>query len=124
MLGTRSEGLKAHGLAYRRALLSVATRENFADPSRAYLLYDEVRSAAVHGEEPPPVPEDMQRAFAWDVRWALGEYLNLAEREGFETRRALLAYLREHPDRKRLADWLIETDEPMWGKFFTTEEQS
>lgn len=122
MLGTRSEGLKAHGLAYRRALLSFAIRENFADPNRAYLLYDQVRSAAVHGEEVPAVPESEQRAFAWDVRWALGEYLQLAEREGLETRRALLTHLREHPDRDRLAAWLVETDEGTWSRFFEQRE--
>jgi hypothetical protein len=122
MLGTRSERLKAHGLAYRRALLSFAVRENFADPNRAYLLYDQVRSAAVHGEEVPAVSEDVQQAFAWDVRLALGEYLQLAEQEGFETRRALLAYLREHPDRERLAAWLMETDDLAWGRFFGQRE--
>lgn len=118
MLGTRSERLKAHGLAYRRALLSFATRENFADPYRALRLYDSVRSAAVHGDEPPQIPDDVQRPFAWDVRSALNEYLQLAAREGLETRRAMLRYLNHHPDRDRLSGWLIETDEQEWGKFF------
>lgn len=121
MLGDRSEGLKAHGLAYRRALLSVATRENFADPNRAYLLYDEVRSAAVHGEEPPRTSEKNQLAFMWDIRLALGEYLELAAREGFKTRRRLLRYLREHPDSQRLNDWLMEVDEATWAKFFSED---
>jgi hypothetical protein len=121
MLGNRSEGLKAHGLAYRRALLSFAARETFADPNRAYLLYDEVRSAAVHGEEPPSVSEKDQLAFMWDIRLALGEYLELATREGFETRRRLLRYLREHPDGQRLDDWLTEVDEVTWSKFFSED---
>ncbi len=122
MLGDRSEGLKAHGLAYRRALLSFATRETFADPNRAYLLYDEVRSAAVHGEEPPLVSEKDRLAFMWDIRLALGEYLELVTREGFETRRQLLRYLREHPDGQRLGDWLTEVDEVTWSKFLSGDK--
>lgn len=121
MLGDRSEGLKAHGLAHRRTMLSVATRESFADPNRAYLLYDEVRSAAVHGEEAPPVSEKDRLAFMWDIRLALGEYLELATREGFKTRRRLLRYLREHPEVQRLNDWLVEVDEPIWDKFLSDD---
>jgi len=119
ILGDRSEGLKAHGLAYRRALLSLLTRGSFPDPSRAYLLYDEVRSAAVHGEEPPPVSEDERLAFMWDVRLALGEYLELAGKESFETRRRLLRYLKEHPERQRFDDWLTEFLGGTWSKFLT-----
>lgn len=119
MLGDRSEGLKAHGLAYRRTLLSLATKESFTDPSRAYLLYDEVRSAAVHGEEAPPVSDDVWRALLWDVRLALNEYLELAARDGFQTRRRVLRYLRGHPDRPRLDDWLLEFDEVIWKEFLS-----
>ena len=119
MLGDRSEGLKAHGLAYRRTLLSLATKESFTDPSRAYLLYDEVRSAAVHGEEAPPVSDDVWRALLWDVRLALNEYLELAARDGFQTRRRVLRYLRGHPDRPRLDDWLLEFDEVTWKEFLS-----
>lgn len=117
MLGERSEGLKGHGLAFRRALLSLATRGHFADPERAYLLYDQVRSAAVHGGEPPDVPEDMHRAFAWDMRKALVQYMELAMREGFVTRRALLRYLRQLEDREKLAGWLRERDGKNWDQF-------
>lgn len=117
MLGDRSEGQKAHGLAFRRALLGLATRGHFTDPQRAYLLYDEVRSAAVHGGEPPTVPEDIQRAFAWDMREALGEYVELALQEGFESRRALLRYLRRLDDREELAGWLRKRDAGTWEEF-------
>ena len=119
MLGDRSEGLKAHGLAYRRTLLSLATKESFTDPGRAYLLYDEVRSAAVHGEEAPPVSDEVWRVLLWDVRFALNEYLELAAREGFQTRRRVLRYLRGHPDRPRLNDWLLEFDEATWRDFLS-----
>ena len=117
MLGDRSEGKKAHGLAFRRALLSLATRSHFTDPQRAYLLYDQVRSAAVHGGEAPDVPKDEHRAFAWDIRKALVEYMDLAAREGFQTRRALLRHLRGLEDKERLAGWLRERDPDGWEEF-------
>ncbi len=117
MLGDSSEGLKAHGLAYRRTLLSQATKESFTDPGRASFLYAEVRSAAVHGEEAQPVSDDMWGALLWDVRPALNEYLELAAREGFQTRRRMLRYLRGHPDRPRLDDRLLEFDEETWKDF-------
>jgi hypothetical protein len=117
MLGDRGEGLKAHGLAFRRALLSLATKGHFADPERVYLLYDKVRSAAVHGGEPPEVSKKMQRDFAWDMREALTEYMELAIRGGFETRRALLRYLRRLEDREKLAEWLRERDPENWHDF-------
>ena len=55
MLGDKSEGLKAPALAVRRAIRGLVTRDGFIHPARTYLLYDEVRSAAVHGEEPPEI---------------------------------------------------------------------
>ena len=119
MLGDCSEGLKAHGLAYRRTLLSLATKKSFTDPGRAYLLYAEVRSAAVHGEEAPPVSDEVWRAFLWDVRLALNEYLELAARESFQTRRRVLRYLRGHPDRPRLNSWLLKFDEATWKDFLS-----
>jgi hypothetical protein len=50
----------------------------------------------------------------WDIRLALSEYLELATREGFETRRRLLRYLRQHSEGGRLCDWLIEVDVATW----------
>jgi DNA-binding transcriptional ArsR family regulator len=122
MLGDSSEGLKSNGLAYRRALLSHATRGSFPNPDQVYLLYDRVRSAAVHGEEAPPVSERDQGAFLWDVREALDEYLELAAREGFETRRRLLGYLRVHPDRAQLDEWLADFGDRGWTRFLSKGE--
>lgn len=121
MLGERSERQKGHGLAFRRALLSLTTRGHFADPERAYRLYDQVRSAAVHGGEAPNVPEDMWRAFAWDTREAFIQYMELATRQEFKTRRALLRYLRGLEDKKKLAEWLRERARENWDEFL--EEQ-
>jgi hypothetical protein len=75
ILGDTSEGLKAPALAIWRAMLGLAASGSFAHPARVYVLYDAVRSAAVHGEQPPEVsPEDVNR-FAGDVRRAINEFL-------------------------------------------------
>ena len=109
MLGSRSQGLKGRDLAFKRALLSVAVKKHFSDPERAYRLYDEVRSDAVHGGE-PELDEEEFRVFSSDVREALGEYLELAEREGIVNRKGVIRYLLRHPERGRLEEWLIERD--------------
>jgi len=74
ILGDRSEGLKAPALAIRRALLGWLVTSGFSHPSRTFLLYDDLRSAAaVHGEAPPSLPERLSDMFASDVRRALNE---------------------------------------------------
>jgi hypothetical protein len=113
ILGRRDQGLKARDLSFQRAMLSVAISEHFSDPDRAYRLYDEVRSDAVHGGE-PELSESELRAFVWDIRIALKECLELAAREGFETRRRLLKY----PDRRRLEEWLRDQGDPGWTEYF------
>jgi DNA-binding transcriptional ArsR family regulator len=124
MLGVRSEGPKGHGIAYRRALLSYAVRGSFPDPDAVYFLYDRVRSTAVHGEDPPEVPEREQGAFLFDVRLALEEYLELAREKGFETRRAVLKFLRELPEREQLDEWLAEFGDDSWRRFLGVRRRS
>jgi hypothetical protein len=114
MLGVKSENEKGLGLAFRRALLSFATKEHFADPDRAYRLYGEVRSAAVHGGATPHVSKKTEQVLLWDVREALIEYMELAEQHNFLTRKALLRHLRQLPDRKKLAYWLLDRDPKTW----------
>ncbi len=117
LLGDRSEGLKAHGLAFRRAMLSIAISERFAHPRRAYLLYDEVRSAAVHGGRPPAIERSTVVNFAADVRRALNEFLEFAEANDFQRRGRLLKALEEHPERGRFSEWLRENDGPTWRDY-------
>ena len=97
ILGNKAEGEKARGLAIRRAILGHKTGEGFSHPGRIYLLYDEVRSVAVHGGDAPQVPEDEIVKFSWDVRWAINEFLDLARQEGFGKRGRLLAILDGDP---------------------------
>jgi hypothetical protein len=51
LLGRKSEGLKAHGLALRQMVLAHAVTGSFPNPNATLLLYDKIRSGAVHGEE-------------------------------------------------------------------------
>jgi hypothetical protein len=54
--------IKAHGLAFREMMLSHIISSGFRHPNRTFFFYDQVRSAAVHGEEPRPGPGGRRRA--------------------------------------------------------------
>jgi hypothetical protein len=73
LLGDTGESQKAGLVALRRAMLGEAVGRGFVHPSRTYWLYEKVRSAAVHGSEPPEVSGDDVDRFAWDVREALDD---------------------------------------------------
>jgi hypothetical protein len=49
LIGDTSEGPKAHGLAFRQAMLSHMASGGFSHPSKTVFLYTDVRNAAVHG---------------------------------------------------------------------------
>ena len=117
LLGDKSEGLKAHALAFRRAMLGVATGAGFVHPSETFLLYDKVRSAAVHGEDAPAVSWDQVRSFAWDVRQALNAYLEYARAEKFTKQSQLVHALDSHADRPRLIAWLRSNGGSDWTTF-------
>jgi hypothetical protein len=104
ILGNKAEGEKARGLAIRRAILAHKTTGSFTHPYRVYSLYDEVRSTAVHGENPPEVTKDELVTFAWDVRRALNEFLEFARAEGFEKRGRVLRALDDDPDVDEIAE--------------------
>jgi hypothetical protein len=117
LLGDRSGGEKATVLAVRRATLEMVTGDgSFSHPARAYLLYDKVRSAAVHGEEPPAIAEDDLIAFAWNVRRAINQFLQYARANQFMQRKQVTSALDGHEKRKELADWLLEQDPVLWTK--------
>jgi hypothetical protein len=106
ILGDKSERLKAEGLALRRAVLSHKATGHFTHPGRIYFLYENVRSAAVHGTAIPEVPSDAVRTFSRDARAAIGEFLEFARSGGFNTRRKLLQALDDDPVRERIKDFL------------------
>jgi hypothetical protein len=124
LLGDASEGLKAHGLAFRQALLSHAMTDEFTHPDKTYFLYDQVRSGAVHGERTPEVDWEVVDVFSFSVRRTLGQYLTLAGTLGIVRRAKLLRSLDEHLDRPQLEVWLRENAvaEAKWDEYFTNKK--
>jgi hypothetical protein len=104
IFGDTSEKSKDEGLALRRAVLSHKQEGHFTHPGQIYLMYGQVRSAAVHGSDIPEVPSDVVRTFSRDVRAALGEFLEFARREGFKKHGQLLKALDDDPIRKSIKD--------------------
>lgn len=119
ILGDKSESLKAPALAIRRATLGLLASDGFVHPARTYLLYDKVRSTAVHGEEPPAISRKEVDAFAWDVRRALNEFLHYARGEGYTNRAQVRTALDEHPRREGIVKALIKDDPKLWGKYLS-----
>jgi hypothetical protein len=93
ILGDKADGLKAENLTMRRAALSESLGEGFALPARGLALYEDVRSQAIHGEEPEPIDLKEAEAFEWDVRKAISEYVRYASERGLTRRKDVLASL-------------------------------
>jgi hypothetical protein len=106
LLGDTGESQNAGLVTLRRAMLGEAVGRGFVHPSGTYWLYEKVRSAAVHGSEPPEVSSDDVDRFAWDVREALDDYLRYGQNHGFTRQSQLAGVLDHHPDRPRLIEWL------------------
>lgn len=117
ILGDTSEGLKAHALAVRRAMLGLLTTGSFTHPTFTYLLYDKIRSAAVHGEETLQITTREVAGFAWDVRRALNEFLQYARAEGFVKRAQVRTALDNDERRKGVVEGLVRDDPGLWGRY-------
>jgi hypothetical protein len=117
LLGDESEGLKAHGLAFRQAMLSGVVQGAFSDPNRTYLLYDQVRSTAVHGGRAPEVDEPLVKAFRGHVRRTLNEYLTYARRENISRGGALVRSLDNQAKRPELIEWLRARGGGVWNSW-------
>lgn len=117
LLGDRSDGLKGQSLAFRRALLGSVTKGRFANPNRLAFLYEEVRSAAVHGSEPPSIDAKMLVAFASDTRLALVEYVEYAQEKGMGQASEVFAALEADPKRALLIKGLREKEPDDWAEF-------
>jgi hypothetical protein len=122
LLGDKSEGLKAHGLAFREMMLSHVIEGGFRHPNATFFYYDQIRSVAVHGGQAPDVPQGAAAKFEWAVRDALANYLALARRQGFSRRGKLLRFLDQHPDKLRLLAWIRNYGGPDWDKFLEENE--
>lgn len=121
LLGDKSEGLKAHGLAFREMMLSHIVEGGFRHPNATFFYYDQIRSVAVHGGQAPDVPKDAAAQFEWAVRDALCNYLALARQQGFTKRGKLLQFLSQHPDKPELLTWIRDYGGPDWNKFLEGE---
>lgn len=115
LLGDKTAGLKAQDLAFRQTMLSHEVEGHFPHPERTMRLYDEVRSAAVHGEAIPDIGERELQSFLGSVRTALRQVCRLAEEESLVSRSRLRAYLDAHPDRPEVEDWLRGAFGDSWG---------
>jgi len=121
LLGDKSEGLKANGLAFREMMLSHIVEGGFRHPNATFFYYDQIRSVAVHGGQAPDVPKDAAAQFEWAVRDALCDYLALARQQGLSRRGKLLKFLDQHPDKPKLLTWIRDYGGPDWNKFLESE---
>jgi hypothetical protein len=95
-------------------MLGLLTTGRVTHPERTYLLYDQVRSAAVHGERPPAIDAREVRTFAWDIRIAINEFLQFAADHGLVKRARVRQALDADERRQRVVDELLEQDPDLW----------
>jgi hypothetical protein len=110
------------GLAFRQMVLSHAVTGSFGHPNATLLLYDKIRSGAVHGEEVPEVSTAIVRNVESGVRRTLVQYVTLAKDRGLSRRSRLLDVLDNHPDRGDLIAWLREYGGQDWTKYIDSLE--
>ncbi|MGD9696184.1 MAG: hypothetical protein AB7V42_11050 [Thermoleophilia bacterium] len=121
ILGDQSEKLKAHALAFRQAMLSIEDDDSFRHPDETWWYYDQVRSAAVHGEVPPDLSWKQVEAFRWTVRHTLLEARRLCRAKGFRRRVELTRWLDGHPERDAFEGWLRERAGGHWAAWIDRE---
>jgi hypothetical protein len=109
LVGDSAAGEKGRRIAFRRAMLDHASSGGFRDPHITYGLYDEVRSAAVHGSQPLAVTEQDANRFDVDVRLALGQLLEYAASSPHTRHSKVIESLDHHPDAAELVQWLRDT---------------
>jgi hypothetical protein len=116
LLGEESEGLKGEKLALRRAILGHLTTGTFRHPARSYVLYDEVRSKAVHGSKlTEPVTDTEVVQFSADIRDAINEFLELGRDRGFAKRGQLRDALDNDAAHDELAARLYAENPKLWA---------
>jgi hypothetical protein len=123
LLGDKSNGLKGAQLAFRRALLGQAVTEMARIPSSTLLLYEDVRNDAVHGTAVPAVDRGALNSFDADVRLALREYLELAQKLGITDHAKLMRAIDGQPAREDLAALLKEFDPERWAEYLEQLER-
>lgn len=98
-------------------MLGLLTTGGSSHPTRTYLLYDRVRSTAVHGEEPVAIDQHEVNKSAWDVRRAINEFLEFARTEGLTKRAQVRKALDEHERRATVVAALLKDDPKLWERY-------
>lgn len=120
ILGDRSKGEKAHILAFRQATLSYIANGHFEHPDSTVLLYDEVRSVAVHGGEVQDVSWILFLALSDRINQTLKDYIVVAQRMGITNRRRMIELIDGHEDRGLMIARILEFSDDMWKDFVSS----
>jgi hypothetical protein len=116
LLSSRDTRTKDRVLAWRRLVLARESKGSFTHPAVVYWLYDKVRSAAVHGSEPPKIRPSDAAMFEWDTQEAVREYLDFARSRGLTKRFQVLRAIDDHEEANEVLEWLQQNDEG-WETF-------
>jgi hypothetical protein len=103
-------------------MLTHAVTGAFEHPNKTLFLYDEVRSAAVHGGIPVEIDDATTRGFRSTLTRTLKHYLTYAQTEAVTTRKGPLKRLKNHPDKAGLVAWLRENGGPTWSEYLAGVE--
>jgi hypothetical protein len=110
LLGDKSAGIKGPALAFRQIVLDHLVNGYFHDPGPTLLRYEQVRSAAVHGERVETVSAAEANDFSVAVRHTLLGYLQLANENGWTKRSELLTALDHDVDRPEFLNWVEQNN--------------
>jgi hypothetical protein len=117
LLGDRQAKEKGRLLAFRRTMLDHAVGGQYNDPNLTYYLYDDVRSAAVHGGDPPEPDTWRSAKFDRELHNVINQLLRYAKSIGATKPSEVLQALDEHPDRDEMLAWLTSKNPKLWNGF-------
>jgi hypothetical protein len=125
LLGSRNEKKKAAILAFRAAILSHLVDGRFTHPAETLKMYDEIRSAAIHGEAiRRPVTSDLVSSYGLTVRWALRQYVSMIREKGLTKKSALIRILDAPENQKELAAWIRQAaPDAAWDELLSEIEE-
>lgn len=106
LIGDRAQREKGHSLVFRQALLSHIASEHFRHPSSTLVLYDEVRSTAVHGGRVEGLTKKDVDLFAASLRDTLDDVISVSRAQNFSGRTKLIRFLDNHPEQATMLTWL------------------
>lgn len=117
ILGDIGGGEKGRNLAFRLAMLDHVSSGSFNEPSKTFVLYDSVRSVAVHGGEPPEINMRTVDGFGSTIHRAINLFLAHADALGATKRSQVCVSLEQHEDSVELLAWLCERDPATWADY-------